>query len=372
MTLHITGNNMNSSPELSLSGGTSTAFAWSPFGGVAGRSGNTTSLPGFNGEREDPLSGVTHLGNGYRAYSPALRRFTCPDSESPFGEGGINPYVYCNHDPVNNTDPSGHAPPRLTKALLAEAKAEFARNSGKKVTDSLASSVANSNSRTAGTRSARQGTSGVANIVTQHRANPSPPVQVTQLKASEYEMAPAYAWAVDSNSIQNASSKKFHAGTAITTIEEKMLDRKDLKRENPALKDGLKALKNTSEREVSDKLNALIHKYGSPRSKSRPLYRGIKRSTLGNEIRLGSIIEENRFTATSESSAIAEKFAKRYVQDPKDGLVVKVLGGRPLAIPNVYAGMSGPGENEYLYARDTKFRLSQDPVTNQYIFTALK
>lgn len=53
---------------------------------------------------------MTHLGNGYRAYSPALRRFTCPDSDSPFGIGGINPYVYCDHDPVNRTDPSGHAP----------------------------------------------------------------------------------------------------------------------------------------------------------------------------------------------------------------------------------------------------------------------
>jgi len=110
MTLQLTGANMNGSPELSLSGGRSTALAWSPFGGGAARTGNITSLPGFNGERQDPLSGVTHLGNGYRAYSPALRRFTCPDSESPFGVGGVNPYVYCDHDPVNQTDPSGHGP----------------------------------------------------------------------------------------------------------------------------------------------------------------------------------------------------------------------------------------------------------------------
>ncbi|KFC10557.1 hypothetical protein GTGU_00607 [Trabulsiella guamensis ATCC 49490] len=69
-----------------------------------------TSLPGFNGERQDPLSGVTHPGNGYRAYSPVLRRFTCPDSESPFGIGGLNPYAYCENDPINKTDPSGHGP----------------------------------------------------------------------------------------------------------------------------------------------------------------------------------------------------------------------------------------------------------------------
>ncbi|AUH51297.1 hypothetical protein CXB49_10965 [Chromobacterium sp. ATCC 53434] len=63
---------------------------------------------GWNGERLDPVSGATHLGNGYRAYSPALMRFHSPDSLSPFGAGGVNPYAYCAGDPVNRADPSGH------------------------------------------------------------------------------------------------------------------------------------------------------------------------------------------------------------------------------------------------------------------------
>lgn len=63
---------------------------------------------GFDGERLDPISGTTHLGNGYRAYSPVLMRFNCPDIMSPFGAGGINLYVYCEGDPVNQMDPSGH------------------------------------------------------------------------------------------------------------------------------------------------------------------------------------------------------------------------------------------------------------------------
>lgn len=67
-----------------------------------------TLLPGYNGERSDPLSGVYHLGNGYRAYNPVLMRFTCPDALSPFGAGGINPYAYCAGDPVNHADPTGH------------------------------------------------------------------------------------------------------------------------------------------------------------------------------------------------------------------------------------------------------------------------
>jgi RHS repeat-associated protein len=65
-------------------------------------------IAGFNGERVDPVSSHCHLGNGYRSYSPVLGRFTAPDSWSPFGVGGINPYAYCAGDPVNRADPSGH------------------------------------------------------------------------------------------------------------------------------------------------------------------------------------------------------------------------------------------------------------------------
>ncbi|WP_082377998.1 RHS repeat-associated core domain-containing protein [Pseudomonas sp. RIT-PI-q] len=66
------------------------------------------SLLGFNGERPDPLTGHYLLGNGYRAFNPVLMRFNSPDSWSPFGEGGLNAYVYCIGDPVNRDDPTGH------------------------------------------------------------------------------------------------------------------------------------------------------------------------------------------------------------------------------------------------------------------------
>lgn len=64
---------------------------------------------GYNGEREDCRSGTYLLGNGYRAYSPALRRFLSPDGWSPFGAGGRNAYSYCSGNPVMGLDPSGHA-----------------------------------------------------------------------------------------------------------------------------------------------------------------------------------------------------------------------------------------------------------------------
>lgn len=92
------------SEDVGNSGKEGQFYVWSPYG-----SGKPDSkLPGFNGERFDPVSGTYHLGNGYRAYNPVLMRFNCPDSLSPFGAGGINPYAYCAGDPINHTDPSGH------------------------------------------------------------------------------------------------------------------------------------------------------------------------------------------------------------------------------------------------------------------------
>lgn len=63
---------------------------------------------GFNGWSRQSIAGLYLLGNGYRAYNPALRRFLSPDSWSPFGRGEINSYVYCKCDPVNFQDDSGH------------------------------------------------------------------------------------------------------------------------------------------------------------------------------------------------------------------------------------------------------------------------
>jgi len=83
-------------------------LAYSPYGHRPAESG-LLSLLGFNGERPDPVTGYYHLGNGYRQFNPVLMRFNSPDSWSPFGEGGLNAYGYCDGDPVNRVDPTGHA-----------------------------------------------------------------------------------------------------------------------------------------------------------------------------------------------------------------------------------------------------------------------
>lgn len=81
------------------------------------------NVPGFNGELPDPVTGNYLLGNGYRAYNPVLLRFNSPDTMSPFGKGGVNAYAYCEGDPVNFADPSGHGKwSRLLGALFSGSK----------------------------------------------------------------------------------------------------------------------------------------------------------------------------------------------------------------------------------------------------------
>jgi RHS repeat-associated protein len=66
------------------------------------------SLLAFNGEMREEIGGWYLLGRGYRAYNPSLMRFHSPDSLSPFGGGGINPYMYCAGNPISFRDPTGH------------------------------------------------------------------------------------------------------------------------------------------------------------------------------------------------------------------------------------------------------------------------
>ncbi len=91
-------------------------FAYLPYG-VRHPLRASLSLPGFNGERLDPVTGHYLLGNGYRAFNPVLMRFNSPDSLSPFGKGGVNAYAYCHSDPINHVDPSGHMLGKLSRFL---------------------------------------------------------------------------------------------------------------------------------------------------------------------------------------------------------------------------------------------------------------
>ena len=82
-------------------------IAYTPYGHRLLENGVLSRL-GFNGEQPDPLTGHYHLGNGYRQFNPVLMRFNSPDSWSPFGEGGLNAYAYCDGEPISQSDPTGH------------------------------------------------------------------------------------------------------------------------------------------------------------------------------------------------------------------------------------------------------------------------
>jgi RHS repeat-associated protein len=93
------------SVDVATSGGED--FTYTPYG-ERSSSGAGDCLIGFNGESLDPVTGWYFLGNGYRVYNPALLRFHSPDCWSPFGQGGLNPYLYGGSDPINWSDPTGH------------------------------------------------------------------------------------------------------------------------------------------------------------------------------------------------------------------------------------------------------------------------
>ncbi|WP_122413243.1 RHS repeat-associated core domain-containing protein [Pseudomonas viridiflava] len=97
------------------------AMAYMPYGHLPAEV-SSASLMGFNGERCDPVTGHYLLGNGYRAFNPVLMRFNSPDSLSPFEEGGLNAYAYCQGDPVNFDDPTGHMPRYLALLKMQPAK----------------------------------------------------------------------------------------------------------------------------------------------------------------------------------------------------------------------------------------------------------
>ncbi|WP_122281042.1 RHS repeat-associated core domain-containing protein [Pseudomonas syringae] len=112
-------------------------FAYTPYGHR--HPSGPASLPGFTGQRVDPVTGHYLLGNGYRAFNPVLMRFNSPDSLSPFGEGGVNAYGYCEADPVNRVDPGGHWPTFLVKILKRASRVKQRLLGRKGSQDSLSS-----------------------------------------------------------------------------------------------------------------------------------------------------------------------------------------------------------------------------------------
>ena len=87
--------------------------AWGNCEIVYGENSNLASLNPirYRGYYYDTETGLYYLNARY--YSPEWRRFISPDAAEyidPETPNGLNLYAYCNNDPVNYADPSGHAP----------------------------------------------------------------------------------------------------------------------------------------------------------------------------------------------------------------------------------------------------------------------
>lgn len=73
----------------------------------------------YRGYYYDRSTGLYYLNARY--YNPQWRRFISPDSTDYLDHesvNGLNLYAYCNNDPVNYADPSGHAASLLFPLLI--------------------------------------------------------------------------------------------------------------------------------------------------------------------------------------------------------------------------------------------------------------
>lgn len=78
------------------------------FGDQGLQSGTHREEKGYIGERADAETGLLYLNARY--YDPAIGRFLSPDWWDPQKEGvGTNRYAYSDNDPINKSDPNGHA-----------------------------------------------------------------------------------------------------------------------------------------------------------------------------------------------------------------------------------------------------------------------
>lgn len=76
----------------------------------------------YRGYYFDRETGLYYLNARY--YSPEWRRFISPDDTAyldPESVNGLNLYAYCNNDPVNYADPSGHLAFFIVTAIIGAA-----------------------------------------------------------------------------------------------------------------------------------------------------------------------------------------------------------------------------------------------------------
>ena len=175
------------SPLQAITQNGSRHFAYTAYGHHPTQ-GDLSYLPGFNGECADAITGHYLLGQGKRAFNPVLMRFNSPDELSPFGEGGMNGYIYCEGDPINAYDPTGNSPVRLFYATLPlTKKISTSRSIAKKL---LKRSKAISRSKRPPTSPREIVRRSIADRSTQTIATPAQPGQIQPTALATYTTSP--------------------------------------------------------------------------------------------------------------------------------------------------------------------------------------
>lgn len=82
---------------------------YSPYGSVLVNQGGDVTPYKFTGKELDVSTGLYFYSARY--YDPEIGRFVSPDTivQSPFNPQTLNRYSYCNNNPINYIDPSGHS-----------------------------------------------------------------------------------------------------------------------------------------------------------------------------------------------------------------------------------------------------------------------
>jgi RHS repeat-associated protein len=79
-----------------------------PFGKTQVSTGTDTVSHKFTGKELDASTGLYYYGARY--YDPEIGRFITPDTivQAPYNPQTLNRYSYCNNNPINYVDPTGH------------------------------------------------------------------------------------------------------------------------------------------------------------------------------------------------------------------------------------------------------------------------
>jgi len=109
-TAYYHGDHLGSSNVITDASGQLAQYCeYTPYGTLARNEGTNVTNYKFTGKELDS-TGLYYYGARY--YDPEIGRFITPDTivQAPFNPQTLNRYTYCNNNPLNYVDPSGHFP----------------------------------------------------------------------------------------------------------------------------------------------------------------------------------------------------------------------------------------------------------------------